>query len=243
MEAPLSFASGHGRQFVHKCRLSLTPALVAIMLASSPAAAQPAWSESEATALKRFDAAVHVAWFGGNRGGIGGATSRDWYSTWLQSAGIGYYWTEHLKTEVELAVTGRENLVSIGTPQPDPLVTRWVSRDHYYQLRTLSLVQSHQFLHNAWVHPFVGAGLDLDWEQRTVEGRVQIVRNTPGVGPGFSTEPLPREVRTLLVPRAVALAGFKAYLARHGFFRMDLRASVTDGLDQVAWRFGFGLDF
>jgi hypothetical protein len=226
---------------VHSDRLSLAPAVIIILFAATPAGAQSA-SESD-TAPRRFDAAGYVAWCGGNRGGIGGDTSRDWYSTRLESAGVGYYWTEHLKTEVEVAATGRENLVSSDGPRRDAAVTRYVSRDHHYQLRTLSLVQSYQFLHNAWVHPFVGAGLDLDWERRTVEGRVQTIPNGPGPGPGYSSEPLPREERTLLIPRGVALAGFKAYVARYGFFRMDVRASLAGGLDQVAWRFGLGWDF
>jgi hypothetical protein len=227
---------------VRNCRQSLAPAIISILLIPTGVAAQSASSDA-AAALKHFDAAAYVAWFGGNRGGVGGDTYRDWYSTLLGSAGVGYYWTEHLKTEVELAVTGRENLVSSENQRLDTFATRYVYRDHNYQVRTLSIVQSYQFLHNAWVHPFLGAGLDLDWEERTVDGRVQIIRSSPGGVAGFSSEPLPREARTLLIPRGVVVAGFKGYLVRHGFFRMDLRASLAKGLDQVAWRFGFGWDF
>jgi hypothetical protein len=222
-------------------RMVVAAVIVSILLTPTAARAQAAIAEPN-TAADDFDAAVYVAWFGGKRGNIGGDTFRDWYSTLLGSAGVGHYWTEHLKTEAELAVTGRGNLVSFEDQHREPFVTRYVYRDHTYQLVTLSLVQSYQFRQNAWVHPFVGAGLDIDWERRAVEGSVQVT-DSSGSEPVFSSEPLPRETHTGVIARAVAVTGFKAYVARNAFFRMDLRASVTDGLDQVAWRFGFGWDF
>jgi hypothetical protein len=42
---------------------------------------------------------------------------------------------------------------------------------------------------------------------------------------------------------AFAAAGFKAYVARRGFFRSDLRVAFTDRVEDVTVRFGFGVDF
>ncbi len=130
---------------MRNCRLTLAPAIIITFLfIPTGAHAQSAASESEATAT-RFDAAAYVGWFGGNRGNVGGDTYRDWYSTLLGSGGVGHYWTEHLKTEVEVAVTGRGNLVSFEEQPSDLFVTRYAYRDHHYRVRTLSLVQSYQF--------------------------------------------------------------------------------------------------
>jgi hypothetical protein len=188
-----------------------------------------------------FDAAGYVAWFRANRGGIGGQTFRDWFTTPRLSLGIGRYWTEHLKTEAEFAITGHGNLVSFEELESEPRVSRYLYRDHRYQIRTLSLVQAWQFRHNAWVHPFLGAGIDVDWERRTVETSLQVSDNRSE--PAFTVQALPRETRTEVIPRAVAVAGLKAYLTRRAFFRTDVRASFRESVDQVAWRFGIGLDF
>jgi hypothetical protein len=227
---------------VRNCWLTLAPAVVITFLFfPTGARAQSAPAEQAATAAD-FDAAVYVAWFRGNRGEIGGDTFRDWYTTPLWSAGVGHYWTEHIKTEVDFAVTGRGNLVSFEDLHGEPFVSRAEYRDHSYRIHTLSLIQTYQFQHNAWVHPFVGAGLDLDWERRTVDGSVQVI-DSRGDQTTYSSEPLPQEAHSRFIARAVAMAGFKAYVTRNAFLRTDLRASVTDGLDQVAWRFGFGWDF
>jgi hypothetical protein len=216
---------------------------VSIVLFPTTALAQVVPDQPDNAASEvEFDAAGYVAWFRANRGDVGGETFRDWYTAPRLSVSVGRYWTEHHKTEAELAITGRGNLVSFEDLHGEPLVSRYVYRNHTYQIRTLSVVQSYQFRHNAWVHPFVGAGIDVDWERRTVEGTVQVT-DSRGDEPVFSSEPLPRDEHTHVIARAVAIAGCKAYLARYAFFRTDVRASVANGLDNVAWRFGFGWDF
>lgn len=191
----------------------------------------------------RFDAAAYVAWFRGNRGGTGVEVYRDWYSAPLGGLSFGRYWTEHVKTEVEFASTGRGRLTSSGYEQLGPGVSRSVFREHFYTVRTVSVIQSYQFRHNAWVHPFAGAGVDFDWERRRTDSRTQIFR-TGGTGPPASAPGPPQtEERTELLPRAALVVGLKAYLARRAFFRTDIRASVAKGVDHVSWRFGLGLDF
>ena len=122
-------------------------------------------------------------------------------------------------------------------------MSRAVYRNHSYRMHTLSLVQTYQFRHNEWVHPFIGAGLDLDWERRTVDGSVQVIDSRGDQPIFFERAAATRNAPPLHRARVSAIAGFKAYVARNAFLRTDLRASVTDGLDQVAWRFGFGWDF
>jgi hypothetical protein len=221
--------------------VSAAAVIVTALLVPGLARAQET-AQSQSASLRNFDATGYVAWFRGNRGGIGGDTFRDWYTAGLWGAGVGRYWTEHLKTEAELTGTSRGTLVSFENVQTEPSFSRAIYRSHSYRLRTLSLVQSYQFRHNAWVHPFLGGGLDIDWERQTTDGSVQTVdsRDDQVI---VTSDPLLHEAKTRVIARAVVIAGFKAYVARHAFLRTDLRASVTDGLDQVAWRFGFGWDF
>ena len=226
---------------MRRFRTSMAVALAATVM-FIPTVAFPQTTPTTSSAGTGFDATGYVAWLGGNRGGVGGDTFRDWFSTGLWGAGIGRYWTEHLKTEAEVTSTGRGTLVSFEqVPGAEPF-SRAVYRNHAYRLHTLSLVQSYQFRHNAWVHPFAGAGLDIDWERRTTDGSVQSV-DSVGDRVIVTSDPLPREEHTEVIARAVAIVGCKAYLARHAFLRTDVRASIHDGVDYVAWRFGLGWDF
>jgi hypothetical protein len=216
------------------------------MIATALLLANVAGAQTTPTAptqsASHFDTTGYVAWVRGNRGGVGGNTFRDWYTAGLLGAGAGRYWTEHLKTEAEVSATSRGTLVSFENVRDERFLSSAIYRDHSYRLRTFSLVQSYQFRHNAWVHPFVGAGLDIDWERRTTDGTVQTVdsRDEHVI---VTSNPLPREEHTRVIARAAAVVGFKAYVARNAYLRTDVRASFTDELDQVAWRFGFGWDF
>ena len=224
--------------------LRLFPVFIVAILSFPGVAVAQANSSAPVAAAREaaFDAAGYVAWLRANRGGIGGDTFRDWFTTPRFSLGIGRYWTEHLKTEAELAITGQGNLVSFEELESEPRVSRYLYRDHTYEVRTLSLLQAWQFGHNAWVHPFVGGGVDIDWERRTTEGTVQVSdsRTDPA---RYTVEPLLRETRTEVIARPIAIAGFKAYVARTAFFKTDVRASFRAGIDNVVWRFGFGCDF
>ena len=224
--------------------LRLISALIVSTLLIPSAAFSQSTTPAPDAAMKdpAFDAAGYIAWFRANRGGIGGQTFRDWFSTARLSLSIGRYWTEHLKTEAELAITGHGNLVSFEELESEPSVSRSLYRDHTYEVRSLSLLQAWQFGHNAWVHPFVGGGVDIDWERRTTKGSVQVIdsRTDPA---RFTAETLPRERHTEVIARPMAIAGLKAYLARNAFFRTDIRASFREGIDNVVWRLGFGCDF
>jgi hypothetical protein len=206
------------------------------------AVAQATSSEPVAAAREAaFDAAGYAAWFRVNRGGIGGETFRDWFTTPRVSLGIGHYWTEHLKTEAEFAITGQGNLVSFEELESEPGISRYLYRDHTYSVST-TVAGAGLAVPTQRLGPSVSrAGIDIDWERRTVETSLQVSDNR--TEPVFTVVTLPRETRTEVVPRAVAVAGLKAYLTRNAFFRTDVRASFRESVDQVAWRFGIGLDF
>jgi hypothetical protein len=157
-------------------------------------------------------------------------------------AGAGWYWTEHLKTQVE---------VGGGTP----------TRHYRYRLRTinglqaseisrvrltrpsLAISQQYQFFRNQWFHPRLGLGLDIARETRTehfepVFGYDSAARTSRQLLPARTEGPTRRAV-----VRPFADLGFKAYMTRRAFFTGDMRLMVHGGIDQALFRAGFGVDF
>ena len=223
-------------------QVSIVMGLAALLGVASGAAAQPP-AGPEGSPSRRFDATAYAAWFAANRGDLGGDTYRDWFSTPLGGAALGHYWTPHVKTEVELATTGEDRLTSGEYQSLGGGRSQSTFREHYYRSRTLDLLQSWQFLDNAWVHPFVGGGLHVVRESRRVEGRRQTYGGSPVGTPGITTEPLPTSSETVWGARVLVMTGFKAYFARHGFFRTDVRVALGSDVTDVMWRFGVGADF
>lgn len=185
--------------------------------------------------LPRTDISGSVGWFN-HKAGTGDCCH--WYneSVWA-SVEAGYYWTEHLKTEAGVALTSEGELwtsrqVTIGR------TTFWESGQDFVRTQRLFVSQLYQFGHNAWVHPFVGAGLQVVREER----RGMRIRYATGVVP-----PQPQEVAipesTETRARAAALAGLKIYLSRRGFLRTDTWLGFGDDLQELVIRVGFGVDF
>jgi hypothetical protein len=157
-------------------------------------------------------------------------------------AGASWYWTEHLKTQVDFGG---------GTP----------TRHYLYRVRTiggiqaseisrvrltrpsLAIAQQYQFFRNQWFHPRVGIGIDVAHETRTeqfepVYGYDPVLRISRVVAPARTEGP---ERRTVVRP--FVETGFKAYMTRRAFFTGDARLMVHAGIDQVLFRAGFGVDF
>jgi hypothetical protein len=159
----------------------------------------------------------------------------------IASLSAGWYWTDHLKTEVD---------VGAGTEAGHYLTQRVTidARDGSQHIestsarRTLVIAQQYQFFRNAWFHPHVGAGAQLAWERRTDRYHPLVLYQ--GTAPplvvrdGYTEGPT-----TTLRVRPVVSAGFKAYLAPRAFFRSDVRLELGGGVDSSTLRAGFGFDF
>jgi hypothetical protein len=170
----------------------------------------------------------------------------------LGSAGFGFYWTEHVKTEVELGTTNTAEtsgyrLVDVpGFPG-----ARAYTREEV-RATVLTVAQSYQFFHNAWFHPFLTAGVDVGWERTRSEQPSQPYYPPIIFTPGPVTPTPPRPVQLPAGPtqdssevtaRAFGGGGFKAYFTRSAFFRADFRVGGGgDGSSKHA-RIGFGFDF
>ena len=111
----------------------------------------------------------------------------DWHSQFGVSGGAGWYWTNHHKTQVEFAATTAASVYTsepfvVGPGRADVRVTTVRS----YESQRVSLAQLYKFRRNEWVHPFLGAGLDIVREQ-SLGGAVPILWYSPNraaVAPG-----------------------------------------------------------
>jgi hypothetical protein len=219
------------------------PITTAVLLGAAirPAAGQEAVRFSP----PRADAAAYVGWFGANKSELDGYD--DWYKgVWHSGLSSSYYWTEHLKTEVEFSGTTRGEIYEIPAPFDPTAAISAGPIGHEFATKRFALGQHYQFFHNAFFHPTIGAGVALTWETTArdippvfsrepfVPGQVPIVRQ---LQPGRTEGPETR-LRTM----AFAAAGFKAYFTQRGFFRSDVRVMFTDRVEDVTIRFGFGMD-
>lgn len=189
----------------------------------------------------RWDAAAHVTWLGEQRR-LQSEIGDRWFDVASGGGVVGYHWTSHLKTELDISTTTEGEIYSYeAVPVPGTPTPLFVQRDHEFRITTVSAGLAGQFFENTWFHPFVGAGIELVREREAIETAF----------PPFS----PRDPRGIsLVPqsetelryrsRPYVATGFKAYVSERAFIRSDIRTSWSGhGIAALAWRTGVGVDF
>ena len=192
--------------------------------------------------LMRGDISGTVSWVTINKSDV--RSYNDWHSQFGVSGGAGWYWTDHHKTLVEFAATTAASVYSSEPFVVGPQQQTFVTTVRSYESQRVSLTQLYQFRRNEWVHPFLGAGLDIVREQSS--GRDD---------PIFWYDPIVRQsrlardsvrygTRSEIAARAVLTAGVKAYFSRKVFAVTDLRVAVSSHrAEDTQWRFGLGADF
>jgi hypothetical protein len=180
---------------------------------------------------------LSVDW--GTRYPSGGSS---WADSLFGGPSMGWYWTDHLKTEIDAGAGTTASAYA-----SEPLVingrTSYSFIDSSVTRRAAGISQHYQFFRNAWFHPYVGAGATITWQ-----------RVTERIGPVFIYDEASRTSRvvsperregphTQVLWRPHVGTGFKAYMTQRAFFRSDLRVSLGHGVEDLAVRFGFGVDF
>lgn len=217
---------------------TLTRVAVVVLAAAAPAAAQSA-PAAPASPLVRADLYGTLGWFNAEAD----LPFNNWHNRSLHGgAGLGWYWTDHARTEVEFGATTKSQIYS-----SEPVIVgghaTFVGFRQSFSTRKLALGQYYQFYRNVWFHPHLAAGVDLSWERRQRDDDPVLVFD-PGSRAGqISREPRQHPPTTSLEVRPFVGAGFKTYMSQRAFFRSDLRVGIRDGIDEVLLRFGFGVDF
>jgi hypothetical protein len=172
-----------------------------------------------------------------------GCCHNDWLnSIFYGAAGAGWYWTDHLKTQVDVGAGTKADQYRYSYVTTGSRTTSTSSRISVQQ-QSVALGQHYQFFHNRWFHPHVGAGVDIAREttHEVYQPTLVFDNNTH-----TSTQLFParvEEVEHRTIARPFAEAGFKAYMTRRAFFTGDTRVMYRNGLDEVLFRAGFGIDF
>jgi hypothetical protein len=211
---------------------------IGLVIALAWPALSSAQPPPEAFKLSRFDMAALTGWVRINTRDLPGEIYSTWDATALGSLLFGVYWTEHVKSEVEVGLSGERSVFSAERLEVGRNLSRYLYRENYLESRSFSVTPTYQFLHNAWIHPFVGVGVDVEWEHRRTESRIQTFS-----GSGAVDEELPETSDRTVGARLALSTGFKGYVARKAFVRSDVRVAFASGVRDVKWRIGGGIDF
>jgi len=211
--------------------------LLAALLAQSPAITAP----PPAGPVMRGDVQGVIGWQN-----LRDHEAPDHYNDWINDifyggVGAGWYWNEHLKTQVDVGAGTRgdtyryQNIVVGGVSTFEPSRLR-------VQQTSFAVEQQYQFFRNQWFHPHVGGGIDVGHRSILEEYQpVTVFDNTSRTTRVVT--PARTEKHEEFVARPFVATGFKAYMTRRAFFSSDARVMFKSGLDEVLFRFGFGVDF
>jgi hypothetical protein len=192
--------------------------------------------------VQKWDAGGSVGWYQGRIDG--GDQSQHWYHRSMFVGGsIGRYWTDHLKTEIDVGWTSNGTLMSWAGPTASSEYCCEFARQNASNTK-LSVAQIYQFGRNAWFHTFVGAALDVDRERNRIVHPAQTVVRYQSAGtttPAGTYLDLPAYETSVTRWRVgpLGLAGFKAYISERAYIRSEVRI----GAHEVNMRVGFGVDF
>jgi hypothetical protein len=196
---------------------------------------------ASAQPLQQADLSGLVGWLNASTSEL--SSYDNWYNRSAYGSAIfGWYWTDHIKTELEVAISSPAEVYAARAVDIDG-ERRLANSEHRFSTRRVTAGQQYQFFRNAWAHPHVGAGVDLTWE-----------RHEERVDPVFVYDPVSRTSRALqdartlgpntdLQVRPFGEVGAKLYITPRAFFRTDLRMTFRTGIDEVVMRLGFGVDF
>jgi hypothetical protein len=206
--------------------------LLSIVLVVLIAAPPGAHAQSVAPPLFRGDAGASIGWFAADRAEPGTCCGGGWSSSFFKGMGGGYYWTDHLKSELDISWPGTTRAFTYPASRPGTADSPFIYDEHTYTTLKVSASQLYQFGQNSVVHPFVGVGVDVDHE------RDEITRTTQ-LGRSVSQTTLTEHETHV---RPFVTTGIKAYFSERTFFRTDLRVGFSDQIDQIVWRSGVGVD-
>jgi hypothetical protein len=210
----------------------------AAILAACPSFAQPA-----AAPLTRADASGLIGWLNVDRSAEEDSRYDDWANRIAFVGGtFGWHWTDHLKTEIDAGLTSEvDRFVTIEVEQGG--FEGYTLSERTFSSRHVAVGQRYQFYRNAFFHPRVGVGVDVDrrTERRHDHETIVFDRATGRSSVLLPDRDFARSTTTQVRP--FAEAGFKAYFNRRAFFRSDMRLTFRGGVDEVLFRFGFGADF
>jgi hypothetical protein len=171
----------------------------------------------------------------------------DWFHSGLGGITLGRHLSTHLKAEIEFTGSGEgsrfiERHVTVpSSPYPVP-----IGSEQHSSLRQIVTTATWQFFDNEWIHPFVQAGVAVDFDRvRTHTWRQEFYTGDPRL-PGsrvVTAQEANEGPITTTTARAVVGAGVKMYASPRVFVRTDGRFAAGQRGQHLTFRIGVGVDF
>ncbi len=183
--------------------------------------------------LTGFDFTASIGLFSADRSETAGNTS--WSGSFFKGVSAGYYWTDHLKTEVELGLPNPTEGYSYSNERLANGIFLSTYDERTYSGPKFGVAQVYQFGRNAPFHPYAFAGVDVDRE------RIDLDRHS-FVSGSSSLERDETSSSNRIRARGFTGAGFKAYVSERAFFKGEMKLDIGQSLNQVTWKAGVGVD-
>lgn len=174
-----------------------------------------------------------------------------WYGEGRYAVGLGYYWTDNFKTEIEFAHTpeGSRYVQDFLTlPGPGGQVYPY-SFESYHRIQQTSVRAVWQFLDNVWVHPYLNGGFVYETERHRFHVPEQF---------RFVPPPDPRSTPPPPVPLVPAFrsgdvmerrggvtigGGAKFYLSPAAYINTGMQVTYAKPSTTVSFIAGLGVEF
>jgi hypothetical protein len=215
---------------------ALIPSAAAVLFlwTASPGAAQ------DRSPLARGDVSGTAGWIAVNTTEF--ESYNDWHGQGLFTFGAGWYWTDHLKTDVEIG-TSTETQTYGAFPVDIGGQRHFVTSAIRFSSTRVALLQRYQFGRNQWFHPSVGAGVDIVRESYSRREEPIYVYDQVARQNRLLREPIPYGDEHETALRALIVGGFKGYVTPRTFFLGDMRVTFAARAEDILFRVGFGVDF
>lgn len=174
-----------------------------------------------------------------------------WYDEGRYAVGLGYYWTDNFKTEIEFAHTPEgsryvQDLIML--PGPGGQVYPY-SFESYHRIQQTSVRAVWQFLDNVWVHPYVNGGFVFESERHRYHVPEQFQfppppdpRSTPP--PPVLLRPPFRSGDVMEHRGGVTIGGgAKFYLSPAAYINTGMQVTYAKPATTVSFIAGFGVEF
>jgi len=228
----------------HKLRRALV-VFLAVAAWTSQAAAQP----PSTVPSRSLVPATFPRWDLSGSLGLLNIATRDAGSAWRAwdvwdqkfeyRAGVGRYWTTHLRTELSVGTSnGWDDFDVAAFPVPGVAAPVYAFTNVERRLTTVAPAVTWQFRENTFMHPYVSAGVQAGILQEHRFRSPDVFRSTVASVPPID------ERTTTIVGRPFVAGGFKSYLSRSAFVRTEGRVALAStGPQQVSIVAGIGFDF
>ena len=217
-----------------------------LLLLFTATAAQAQQSASAKTPERpRWDVNITIGAFGADPGERD-YPYHDWYTEGRYAASIGYYWNEHLKTELEFAHSGEgSRFIQDFAQVPGTGAIQPISIEAFHRVQQASARVVWQFLDNTWVHPYVNAGYVFDAERRHFHSPIQYYYpGDPRTRPPILVRPELNSDPSYDLRSGVSIgAGSKFYVSPQAYINTGVQWTYARPAKTLTLLGGFGVEF